>query len=300
VSVVADLRPLRVLAHVLRPGVKRTANARALAFLKLALAGKSKSVLFATFPKSGWNWSAEVLDYCVTKHVTGSYEIRYRDQGTLKQRQQTPPSVFSPADGRSSGRRRVREMFPQLDLDFCLHTHAAWREAPLAGLDAAKTLLVVRNIPTTLYSYFRSRGPKYASLDACLADGALDRIIRFYNSWGDFCARPGACWRVFRYEAMRAQPLVEFRAMFEFVFGFDVGETVLQEALDHYSFQRQKEREWRFTGDEKRHFHFRGAVDYSDLVGSATMAAIHAALKQRLRHDFGYNYDAAARVASTI
>ncbi len=285
-----DLWPPRVLRHVLRPGEKYGAGSRTLDYLRLAVAPKHKTVLVATFPKSGWNWTAEVLDYCVTRHFTGRYEVTYSGEGTLKQRQKTPPSVFSPADSRSSRRPTVRALFPEVDLDYCLHTHSGWHQSPLAGLDAAKTVLVVRSIPTTLYSYFRSRRGKFATLQDCLDDGALDRILRFYNSWGDFCARPSARFRVFRYEDMRREPVKQFRAMFEYVFGFDVGEVIVAEALDFYSFEKQKEREWRFSGDENRHFHFRGALDYRDMIDPATMVNIRRALAERLRHDFGYDY----------
>jgi len=151
-------------------------------------------------------------------------------------------------------------------------------------------VLIVRNIPTTLYSYYRSRGGKYATFEACLDDGALDRVIDFYNSWGDFRARPAARCRIFRYEELRATPLPHFRAMFEHVFGIDAGEALVGEALDYYSFQKQKEREWRFAADEKQHFHFRGGVDYAELIGQRTMTRLRAELTARLRHDFGYAY----------
>lgn len=290
--------PLRLLAQFVRPAAKQGMNPRSFAFLKLALARKDNSVVFATFPKSGWNWSAEVLDYALTKHFTGAYTVDYAGDGTLKQRQHTPPSVFTPADARSSGRKRVREMFPAVDVDYCLHTHGAWRESPLLGMDAAKTVLIARNIPTTLYSYYRSRGGAYATFEACLADGALDRAIHFYNSWGDFCAKAGTRCRIFRYEDLRATPLPQFRALFEYVFGIDVGETLIAEALDYYSFQKQKEREWRYAADEKKHFHFRGGVDYGDLIDDETLRHLRKTLTTRLRHAFGYEYGAADKSAA--
>ncbi|MGE4012733.1 MAG: hypothetical protein AB7G15_11440, partial [Alphaproteobacteria bacterium] len=91
-------------------------------------------------------------------------------------------------------------------------------------------------------------------------------------------------------EELRATPLPQFRAMIEHVFGLDAGEALVGEALDYYSFQKQKEREWRFAKDEKQHFHFRGGVDYAELIGERTMARLRADLAAKLRHKFGYDY----------
>lgn len=287
-----DWRITRTLKHVVRPGRKKAMNSRSLSYLRLALHDKRKTVIFATFPKSGWNWSADILNYSITKHFTGEYRVAHAESGSLKQREQKPARIFSPADSRSTSQTKIRDMFPGVDLDYCLHTHGYWKEAPLWGLDAAKTVMIVRNIPTTLYSYFRSRGGRYATFEECLRDGALDRIINFYNSWGDFCALKRSCYRIYRYEDLRCDSLPQFRHMFDYVFDFDVGDDLVGEALACYSFKTQKQREWQFSEDETKHFYFRGALDYFDLIGNDTLNFICQELTRRLTHRFGYSYPA--------
>jgi hypothetical protein len=284
-SVLVDMRFGRLARHLVVRSGKRDMDARNWRFLRLVLRDKSKCVLFATFPKSGWNWSADVLNYAAFRHFVGRYEISYGQDGGLKQREQKP-SLFVPADARARNQPLVREQIPDLDIDLCLHTHGHWRESPLWGLDRAKTILVARNIPATLYSYYRSRRSDLG-FDEVIAGGVLDRVIRFYNSWAAFSRRPGARLEVFYYEDLRREPLAGFQSMAQAVFGVLLPESVMREAIDYFSFERQKAREWKFASDETRHFHFRGAIDYSDMMDARTRQRITDTLAARLDPMFG-------------
>ena len=180
----------------------------------------------------------------------------------------------------------MRDEFPALDIDLCLHTHGFWRESPLWGLDTAKTIMVARNISSTLFSYYRSRRTDL-SFDDVIANGALDRLVRFYNSWAEFSRRPGARLEVFHYEDLRRDPLTGFRAMAQAAFGVSLPETVMQEAVEYFSFEKQKEREWQFAADEKSHFHFRGALDYTDMMNAQAWQRIADVLGSQLDPMFG-------------
>lgn len=265
-SVLLDMRVGRLARHLAMRSAKKDMHARNLPFLRLVLRDKSKCVLFTTFPKSGWNWSADVLDYAVFRYFQGRYDIAYDGDGDLKHRERKL-SLFVPADARARNQKLVREQIPALDIDLCLHTHGFWRESPLWGLDQAKTIIVARNIPATLFSFYRSRRAE-RSFDDVIANGALDRVVRFYNSWAAFSRRPGARLEVFRYEDLRRDTLGGFRSMARSVFGVSLPDAVMQEAVDYFSFEKQKEREWKFATDEKQHFHFRGALDYSDMINA--------------------------------
>ncbi|MBX9829339.1 MAG: sulfotransferase domain-containing protein [Xanthobacteraceae bacterium] len=279
-SVFLDMRVGRLARHLATRSNKKDMHARNLPFLRLALRDKSKCVLFATFPKSGWNWSADVLDYALFRHFRGSYDIAYGGEGDLKHREQKL-SLFVPADARARNQALVREQIPALDIDLCLHTHGFWRESPLWGLDRANTIVVARNIPSTLFSYYRSRRTE-CSFDDVIADGVLDRVVRFYNSWAAFSRRPGARLEVFHYEDLRREPLKGFQVMARSVFGVSLPEPVMQEAVAYFSFDKQKQREWQFAADEKQHFHFRGALDYTDMINAPARARIAETLAARL------------------
>jgi hypothetical protein len=279
-SVLSDMRVGRLARHLVTRSPKKNMDGRNLPFLRLAFRDKSKSVLFATFPKSGWNWSADVLDYAVFRHFQSSYDIVYGESGDLKSRVQKA-SLFAPADARARDCLSVREQIPALDIDFCFHTHGYWRESPLWGLDNAKTVIVARNISATLYSYYRSRRTD-RSFNDVLADGALDRVLRFYNSWAAFSRQPGARLGVFHYEDMRRDPLSSFDAMARFVFGTTLPQAVLSEAIEYFSFDKQKEREWKFAADETQHFHYRGALDYSDMMNAQAREIITGRLAAEL------------------
>lgn len=279
-SVMSDMRVGKLARHLARRSDKKDMHARNWPFLRLALRDKSKCVLFATFPKSGWNWSADVLDYAIFRHFHGRYDIDYDGNGDLKSREKKL-SLFVPADARARNQGLVRAQIPELDIDLCLHTHGHWRESPLWGLDQAKTIIVARSIPSMLFSYYRSRRTD-KSFEEVVAGGALDRVVRFYNSWAAFGRRPGARIEVFHYEELRRDPLRGFQAMARSVFGVSLPDAVMQEAVEYFSFDRQKEREWKFAADEKQHFHFRGALDYSDMINEPARQLIARVLSDQL------------------
>jgi hypothetical protein len=279
-SGLSDMRVARLARHLATRSSKKDMDSRNWPFLRLVLRDKSRCVLFATFPKSGWNWSADVLDYAVFRHFQGRYDIAYGGDGDLKSREQKR-SLFAPADARARNRPILRDELLGLDVDLCLHTHGCWRESPLWGLDAAKTIMVVRNLPTTLFSYYRSRRTR-ASFDEVIADGVLDRVIRFYNSWAAFSRRPGARFDVFSYEDLRRNPLAGFSAMAWSAFGVALPEPVMQEAVDYFDFEKQKAREWQVASDETAHFHFRGAMDYSEMINAEARRRIADVLSSKL------------------
>jgi hypothetical protein len=287
-----DIRFRRLAEDIVFPSSKEGMNPRSLAFLRLALSDKRHSVLFATFPKCGWNWTGDVLEYCIARTFTGSFAPEFRESGTLKERMKKPVKVFSPADSRSAGRPMIRSLFSEIDLDYCLHTHGHRGYSPLWGLDRAKTVFVVRNIPTSLFSYYKSKLQlkAYADFEEFLNEGSLDRAILYHNTWGEFCGRPESRFRVFHYEEMRKEPVAQFANMYEYVFGRPVDPAILSEALEYFSFENQKKREFQFEKDESRHFHYQGKTDYSNQIAPETLARIHERLKHELRYPFGYEY----------
>ncbi len=279
-SVLSDMRVGRLARHLASRAGKKDMQSRNWPFLRLALRDKSKCVLFATFPKSGWNWSADVLDYAMFRHFRGRYDIAYDGEGDLKHREQKQ-TLFVPADARARNQKLVRDEFPALDIDLCLHTHGYWRESPLWGLDTAKTIIVARNIPAMLFSYYRSRRTD-KSFEEMIEGGALDRTLRFYNSWAEYSRRPNARLDVFHYEDLRRDPLPGFQAMARSAFGIAVPDAVMQEAIEYFSFEKQKAREWQFAADEKAHFHFRGALDYNDMINDKARQRIADVLSSEL------------------
>lgn len=286
-----DIRLKRTLDTMLFPSPKAGMNPRSLAFLRMTLNDKRQSVLFATFPKSGWNWTGDILGYSLIRKCKGRYDVTYEGEGTLKERERKPYRVFVPADARSWDQRKIRDMFPGVNVDYCFHTHEAWKESPLWGLDNARTAFIVRGIPTTLYSFFKSRGDAYDSVEACMEKtGVLDRILRFYNSWGDFIETKKPEYAIFKYEDARTDPLAHFQRLYQFVFKEDVPEEICREALSYYSFENQKKREFTFDPNETKHFHFKGGLDYSDKFKPETLDLIKQRIKTELRHPFGYEY----------
>ena len=285
----SDIRLKRSLEDIVFPSIK-SVRPRSCAYLRLITMNKTKCVLIASFPKSGWNWTADILSYCITKHFTGEYAVTYKDKETLKASEVKPLNLFYPSDSRATEATPIREMFPELVLEYCLHTHGGWKYSPLWGLDSAKTVFITRNIPTMLFSYYKSRGGKYANLEKCIIDdGLMQRTLDFYNSWGEFCQQHEH-HRIFRFEDYKSAPVKTFSEMITYIFNITVPVELIQEALDYYSIEKQKKREFSYTNDGNKHFHYKGASDYRDQIPEKTLKYIYERISRELVHNFGYEY----------
>lgn len=284
-----DIRLKALLCDVLSPSSKEGIHPRSFAFLKLVLMNKRKSFLFATLPRSGWNWTGDILSYCFVKHFTEDYRTKYSEAEQTHFFREKPVRLFSPADSRATKTKKIREIFPELDIDYCFHTHKSWKESPIWGLDDAKTILVTRNIVSTLYSFYNNRSFKFNTVQDCIDAGFLDRAINFYNSWGNFCKKHQN-HKIFRFEDYKNKPEPTFSSLIKYLSGIEIEKTILKKALDYYSFDKQKEREEKYSSDKVQPFYFEGATDYSSLIPGETLDFIYKKLNNELIHKFGYEY----------
>jgi hypothetical protein len=290
-----DIRLRRTVEDLVFPTRKEGSNPRSLAYLRRVMEDKSGSVLFATFPKSGWNWTGDILGYCAIRKHTGHFELKFAGEGSVKNRQRKPMHLFTPADARSVGHQRVSDLLPGIPgLDYCFHTHGHWHYSPLWHLDSARTVFITRNIPTSLFSYYKSRlaEERHANFEEFIADGVLDRAILFHNSWAEFKRLPKARFQAFRYEDMRQTPHEVFAQIYEYVFRQPIEPAILAEALDFFSFERQKQREIDLGIEARRHFHYKGKASYDDEMAPQTLAMIKERLRRDLKDNFGYDYSA--------
>ena len=289
-NVLNDMRPIKTLKSVLYHSTKKGINPWSFNYLRFVLSDKRRCRLFVSFPKSGRNWAIDILTYCIVKKFTGKYDIKYHNNGTLKEREQKPYILFHPADTRSGNQRPIQEFFPQLDIDYCLHTHGYWKASPLWGLDNAKTVFIGRNIPTMLYSYYKAHS--FEKIEDVVSKGVLDRAINFYNSWGEFCSKHNN-YQIFKYEDFKKNPIKYFGDLIFYVFNLKIGDDLLKEACDYYSIESQKQREYQFCSDESKHFHYKGLTDYSNYFPPELLQYIYTEINAKLRYNFGYQYPGA-------
>jgi len=289
---IRDIRLKRLLEDMIHPSAKQGMSPYSWKYLSIVFKSKKKDILFASFPRSGWNWTGDILSYCLIKKHTGEYAIAWEDGDTYKEAAKHPFRLFTPADSRACNARKLRETFPPIDIDYCFHTHGFWKESPLWGLDQARTIIITRNIPASLFSYYKSKSQKkhFHNFEDFVMDGNLDRAIRYYNSWGEFIQSGKRRVKVFKYEDMRKETEKQFSEMYEFAFGSIIDPEILEEALDFFSFENQKKRELSFCKNENKHFHFQGKLDYTKEIPKKTLQLIHDKLNKNLKHDFGYTY----------
>ena len=91
------------------------------------------------------------------------------------------------------------------------------------------------------------------------------------------------------YEQYHKEPIPTFRSLFEFTFDVKVQEIAIKEALKYYDFQKQKAREWQFTQDESKHFHFMGKESYRDMIEEHLYRELCCKLDDGLTCKFGYS-----------
>ena len=288
------VRPLRTVKSILLPNKEKGFSTRNFSYLKQVLRNKKNSILFSSYPASGWNWTADVLGYALGKHLTGEYNITYVDAQTLKKAEVKPFHLVYAADARASHQPSLKEQLPNTDIgvDYCYHTHGYWGESPLWGLDQAKTVMVVRDLPTSLFSQYSKRRSKYDSFEEFLdSENGIEKMVRFYNSWGDFVYNKShKPVKIVTYESMREDATQVFKDLAKFCFDLDISDEIINEALDYYSFEKQKEREKIYNKDEKQHFHYKGKKSYRDEMNAETYGYIVDQIKNNIKYTFGYEY----------
>ena len=292
-----DIRLKNLARDIIRPINKEGINTRNIDYLKLVMQPKSKCALFATFPASGTNWTDDVMGYVLSKTFKGEHGIKYDENASsLKKGTIVSYRFIAPADSRTLNMPPIKEHFPELDLDYVFHTHGAWKESTLWWLDQARTMMIIRHIPTAIFSYAAKRKGKYDNFEECLEKtGVLDRAIKFYNSWYSYGLKNPDNFYTFKYEDCRKDPQNNFSNAMEFLFQRKFDPALISEAIDFFSFENQKEREKKFNKDEKTHFHFKGKTSYRDEIADDTYRHILKRLDKELLSDFGYDYAAEMR-----
>lgn len=289
-----DMRFKNLARDLIRPVKKEGINTRNLDYLKLVFKPKDKSVLFATFPASGANWTDDIIGYVLARTFKGESGIDHdKNAETLKSGTQVAYKFIAPADSRALSMKTIGQNFPELALDHMFHTHDAWKKSGLWWLDDAQTMMITRHIPTALYSYSSKRRDIYGSFEECLEKtGLLDRAIRFYNSWHAYQKKNPDRFFTFKYEDCRQNPQKTFSGVLNRVFNYDFDSDIVAEAIDFFDFEKQKKRESDFNKDENKHFHYKGKTSYRDEMKPETYQNILVRLNNELTSSFGYDYAA--------
>ena len=292
-EIVRHLRVVRVIKQAVHPPSKREMNPRSLAYLKLLFMSKKNSLLFVSYPSSGWNWTVDIASFVLIKQFFGNFFSQYNDNAaTLKQAEIKPFAFPCPADSRAAGHPRIRDQIPRLDIDYWFHSHGYWGESPLLGIDKAKTVIITRHFPTALYSHYTKRREQFNDFEEFMEkSGSIERMIRFYNSWHKFRKQYPQRFLQVSYEQFSTTPILSFGDLIEYAFGVEALPSIIEEALNFYEFQKQKKREYRFARDERKHFHFMGKQSYRDLIGEENYNNICYKLKNNLTSTFGYSLD---------
>ena len=266
---------------------------RNLSYLDHIVRSKKDSIVFASYPSSGWNWSFDVLSYALGCHLLGKFDVRYDySASSLKEGEIKPFNLVYPADARAAHQEPLNKQLSGINIDYCYHTHGYWGESPLWRLDESKIVVIARDLPTALFSHYAKTRTRYNSFEEFLNDKqGLDQIIRYYNSWGELLSKkPESSYHIAKYEDMREAPLETFRALGKFCFDLDISDKHWEEALDYYSFEKQKERDKKYSKDDKKHFHYKGKTNYKEEMSEEIHQKIIKALQARLKHNFGYSY----------
>jgi hypothetical protein len=284
-----DRRWRRLLDELLFPSSKEGMRSRSLAYLRLVLADKRGSVLMPTFPRSGQHWTADVLGYAVMKRHSGARFRLRPGPGSFRERLEDPIRLLCPADSRSRHEPRLRDRLPGVTIDWLFHTHHAWKDAALWGLDAARHVFVIRNLPTTLYSCYQNRRRiiEYADFEDFLARSPfLAQSIRFYNSWHAYGRQFPERHRVFRYEDLRRDPAAGFSVMYEWIFAESAPTDLIDEALTEFSLERMKEGDCHRKPDPFRPGYHHGAETYRGEMSEPAWQCIAERMERDLTCDW--------------
>ena len=287
-----DIRLKNLVRDMIKPLKNKGIYTRNIPYLKLVFQSKKRCVVMPTFPASGANWTGDILTYVITKSYYGDFKLNLdQTRETYKAAVSLNYETIMPADARALNKPSMKHNFSEYNIDYIFHTHDIWKGSGLWFLDDAKTAMITRHIPTSLFSYYSKRRDTYSCFEDCLKQtGILERAIKFYNSWNRYSLKHPNLFYSFKYEDCREEPVKHFREAFKFMLNKNFSEDIILEALDYFSFEKQKERETQFNKDSNKHFHYKGNTSYKEETSPETYLEILEYLQTNLDYDFGYNY----------
>lgn len=251
--------------------------------------------LWVSMPRSGARWSQLALALALDLDAGGDGEyvyekdIFYPTRGHICQRLdwRVPTGEWEAQHSRSSG--------PVLGEQKFFVFHNAYYRLRILHVKAMKTVVVTRSILAVLASLFfkfsQVKDRPNVSLDDEYSfdwDASLDRIIGFYNSWGEVMRwHPNI--RHYKYEDMKADPVGAHMEILDF-WGLPASEECMAEGLRRAS----KKEMLKHMPPEERECNLRVSTRGSaerKVISEARLRHIVDRLNRELIHDFGYAYD---------
>lgn len=251
--------------------------------------------LFVTSNRSGSRWSQLALELALDLRNGGGGTYDYEDDHFYPLKGQ----LFSKLDWRTpSGlwiEQHPRLNGPVIDKLTFLATHNNYSQLRTRKVASMKTIVVTRSIPAVLASLYsklaasdNGEAQPGKDEDAFPWDAALQRLIDYFNSWGDVMTWHRSI-RHYRYEDIYADPVSTHMEMLDF-WGLPVEEQHMTEALARTTKTEMIKRMPAENRTQNRRVSVKSQAERR-VIPEARFRSIIDRLNRELKYDFGYAFD---------
>ncbi|RMD84700.1 MAG: hypothetical protein D6808_06565 [Candidatus Dadabacteria bacterium] len=233
--------------------------------------------LFATLPRSGYNYSIIMLNIAWDLAQGGTGEYYYNGSVLTSNVLLNTPLDWRTPLGKSA------PTTPNSPVIF--HTHLPYHHVVNYQKDRMKTAVLVRNLFNQLESFLYHEGYDESSQDKFVNSWQVDWVIDFCNSWGRFLETHRDAI-LLKYEELVKNPMDTLTKLSDF-WELDLPEHCIQDAIKKCT----KEEMLKRIPQEERKTNKQVSNRKRDIFSKKNINIIRKKFKKRLKYDFGYTYE---------
>jgi len=252
--------------------------------VKLLVRARKNKRLLSTLPRSGTDYITCLLTSASDIKDGGTGEYKYVNDEWVYNINLLYPSVLH-------NLIVFLEKEHHIHKNFIMFAHHPIQKTNILNVNSMKVVFTVRNIFDQLESWLLHTFNCSSAQDEFIRKGYVERTIGHFNYWGDFISRPDKTaekdYVCIRYEDLIADPLANLRRVVK-LWALDIDDSILEKAVELCSREKMESKippevlssNKRLTVRENR----------GQLFSKENRDYINLAIRDKLRHDFGYNY----------
>jgi len=238
----------------------------------------------STLPRSGTVYITSLLTVACDIADGGTGEYYFADNEWIYNTRILWPSVLSNFVATLKNGQPIHE-------NFIMIAHHPIQKTDMFRVKSMKVVFTVRNIADQLESWLLHTFDEVSAQDEFIKQGYVERTISYFNYWGDFISGPGKTpekdYVCVKYEDMLSDPLTNLLRIVRF-WDLEIGMSALQSAVDMCTREKMESKIPADLLVSNKRVSIRD--NRGGVFSEENTAYINRAIRDNLRHDFGYKY----------
>jgi hypothetical protein len=238
----------------------------------------------STLPRSGTNYIIPLLTSACDIAAGGTGEYRHIDDTWVFNVEMVYPSVLH-------NFVEVLKKDTPVSPNFFMFAHHPVQKTNMFNVESMKVVFTVRNIFNQLESWLLHTFEDSSAQDEFIRQGYVEKTIEHFNYWGDFISNPNKVaerdYVCIRYEDVVSEPLANLTRIMR-LWDLEIEKPALEAAVELCSHQKMISKIPGNLIDSSKRVVVRD--NRGKLFSRENISYINRAIRNNLRHDFGYKY----------